>query len=104
MRACCTAESCRASNSESVTTSPFTRAMTRSTISARSPVAAAARLASRRKGFDGFMVHLGPGPHGPDELADREVRFFPFQLRAGLGPTFVFRRHPRRPAVVHAQH
>src|SRR6188508_363852 len=86
MRAACTAASCRASNSDWVTMSPFTLATTRSMISAREEAERARRPASRaaplrrtRTG-DGFMIHLGPGHQALDELADAHVGLLTQQL------------------------
>src|SRR5688572_26782327 len=84
--------------------SPFTLAITRSTISARVKAAAAARLTDSSRSFDGFMIHLGPGHDGPDELADRAVRFPPLERRLHPRPAFVQHGRARRPALVHPQH
>src|SRR6185436_9091626 len=81
MRAACTAASWRASNSDCVMMSPFTLATTRSMISARVEAESARRAAPTRaaplrrtRTGDGFMIHLGPGHEGLDELTDGLAR------------------------------
>src|SRR5688572_32944814 len=71
MRAAWMAATWRASNSDRVTMSPFTRATALSTISAPATLATS-RLATI--GFHDFMIHPGPGHEVPDECADGLVR------------------------------
>src|SRR5690349_11576161 len=70
MRAACTAATWRASNSDWVTMSPFTRTITRSSSSApANGCSATRRLRLSRTGLGGFMVHLRAGEQARDEFA-----------------------------------
>src|ERR1043165_546447 len=111
MRAACAAACWRASNSDCVMMSPFPLATTRSMISARVEAESASRAAPTRaaplrrtRTGDGFMIHLGPGHEGLDELTDALVRFLAEQLGprriAALGKAGLAGGH----ALVHPQH
>src|SRR5207237_3914481 len=110
MCAAWTEASWRDSNSDWVTMSPLTRAMMRSTISAREEaerarVEAARRAArlGRTQARDGFMVHLGPGHQVPDELADALVRLPAQELGPRRLPALRGAGLPRGDALLHPQ-
>src|SRR6185295_4097791 len=90
MRACWTAATWRASNSDWVTTSPFTLTITRSRIS---PRAAAAKRTRLRMGsaLSRFMVHLGSGQEARDELLDLLVRLHRAEAGLDLAPRLLQR-------------
>src|SRR6185295_5193907 len=102
MRAACTAAIWRASNSDWVTTSPFTLTMTRSLISPRAAAATRTTL-MRVSALSGFMIHLGPGHEARDELLDPCVHLLPPEAGPDLVPALLERRLARRLPGVEAQ-
>src|SRR6187399_2011561 len=110
MRAACTAASCRASNSDWVTMSPFTLATTRSMISAREEAERTRAPRPRRRPAlrrtrtrDRFMIHLGSGHEALDELADAGRGFLTEEVGARRLPALGQAGFARGESFVDAQ-
>src|SRR5262245_30062696 len=105
MRAFCTAATWRASNSDWVIMSPFTRTITRSTRSAYAIApSGSARLRLSRTGLSRFMVHLRAGHEARDEFALRALLLVRQEPRADAGTALFEVRIASGRTRVDAQH